>query len=144
MSLETVVVGVDDSPGSCAAVEWAVELASLTGSTVLAVHAFEPLDHLDQVGPGTDFAAVREDITQRATHEWCGRLAETGSPFEVVVKEGRPADVLISVARERNADLIVVGARRMGWLRTLTLGSTSHRVLYEAQRPVTVIHPPEA
>ena len=140
MSLERIVVGIDDSPGSCAAVRWVVELATALGATVFAVHAFEPLGHLGEVHPGTGFADVRDAIVQRVQHEWCAPLSEASVAVEAVVMEGRPADVLIAAAREVDADLIVVGARRMGWLRELTLGSTSHRVLHEAHRPVTVIH----
>jgi nucleotide-binding universal stress UspA family protein len=140
VSLQKIVVGIDDSPGSCAAVEWVVELAAALGAIVIAVHAFEPLGHLDEVEPGTAFADVRDLIEQRLRTEWCRPLSEAQVDVETVIKEGRPADVIIAVAREVDADLIVLGARRMGWLRELTLGSTSHRVLYEAHRPVTVIH----
>jgi nucleotide-binding universal stress UspA family protein len=140
MSVELIVVGLDNSPGSCTAVRWAAELAGALGARVIAVHAFEPLDHLDEIKPGTDFAAVREDIEEQLRADWCRPLAEVDVEVETVIKEGRPADVILAVAREVNADLIVLGARRMGWLRELTLGSTSHRVLHEANRPVTIIH----
>lgn len=143
MIVERIVVGIDDSPGSCAAVQWVVDLAAALGATVFAVHAFEPLGHLDEIGPGTDFAAVRDLIEHRLRTEWCRPLSEAHVNFETVTKEGRPADVILAVAKEIDADLIVVGARRMGWLRELTLGSTSHRVLHEAHRPVTIIHWPD-
>ena len=140
MSVRRIVVGVDDSPGSCSALEWVVELAVALGATVIAVHAFEPLDHLDEVQPGIDFTDVRNAIEDRLRNEWCRPLSESTVDMQAVVREGRPADVIVAVAREVDADLIVVGARRLGWLRELTLGSPSHRVLHEAQRPVTVIH----
>ena len=140
MSVELIVVGVDNSPGSCTAVRWAGDLAAHLGATVVAVHAFEPLDHLDKVEPGTDFAAIRDAIEGDLRNEWCAPLTRTDVQMETVIKEGRPADVVLAVAREIDADLIVLGARRMGWLRELTLGSTSQRVLHEANRPVTIIH----
>ncbi len=110
---------------------------------MIAVHAFEPLGHLDEIKPGTDFAGVRDITEQRLRTDWCRPLSEAHVEFETVMKEGRPADVILAVARETDADLIVLGARRMGWLREMTLGSTSHRVLHEAHRPVTIIHPPD-
>jgi nucleotide-binding universal stress UspA family protein len=140
VSLQKIVVGIDDSPGSCAAVSWVVDLATALGASVVAVHAFEPLGHLQEIEPGTGFTDVRETIAGRLRDEWCQPLTDAEVNVEMILKEGRPADVIIAVAREIDADLIVVGARRMGWLRELTLGSTSHRVLHEAQRPVTVIH----
>lgn len=143
MTVQKIVVGMDDSPGSCAAVRWVVDLASALDARVLAVHAFEPLSHLEEIEPGTDFATVRDQIEQRLRNNWCRPFTEGNVEVEVIIKEGRPADVIIDVAREVDADLIVVGARRLGWVRELTLGSTSHRVLHEAHRPVTIIHSPD-
>ena len=143
MKLELILVGLDDSAGSCAAAAWAAGLAARVGAKVLAVHAYEPLGHLDEVHPGVDFAEIRDRIRTRAGAEWCDPFTAAGVPFEFDVEEGRPADVLIDVARRVDADLIVVGARRLGLVRTITLGSTSHKVIQEARRPVTVIHPPD-
>jgi len=143
MSVELIVVGIDDSPGSCAAAGWAADLAAALGARVIAVHAFEPLGHLDAVGPDADFTEVEASIRVRLEGEWCRNLMESGVDLEIEIKHGRPADVLIDLARQVDADLIVVGARRMGWFQTLALGSTSQRVLHEARRPVTVIHPPD-
>lgn len=144
MSLQSILVGVDDSPGSCAAVEWVVELAAALDATVVAAHAFEPLGHLEEIEPGTAFADIRDAIEQKLRSEWCRPLIDAGVRVETVVKEGRPADVIIAVAREIEVDLIVLGARRMGRIREFTLGSTSQRVIHEARRPVTVLHAPDA
>ena len=143
MSIETIVVGLDDSAGSCAAATWGADLARQVGARVIAVHASEPLDHLDEVQLGLDFTEIRQRISARLGRDWCDPFTEAGVPFEIEIEEGRPADVLIDVARRVDADLIVVGARRMGLVRTLALGSTSHKVIHEARRPVTVIHPPD-
>jgi nucleotide-binding universal stress UspA family protein len=138
--MNLIVVGADESPGSCRAVLWAADLAVRLGAAIIAVHAFEPLDHLAEVQPDTDLTDVRDSIHEQLVHEWCGGLATAGVDFEAVIEEGRPADVLVAVARDRDAGLIVLGARRMGWLKALALGSTSHRVLHEAQCPVVIVH----
>jgi nucleotide-binding universal stress UspA family protein len=143
VSVDLIVVGLDDSPGSCAAVRWTADLAAQLGARVVAVHAYEPLGHLDEIEPGTDFAEVREHVRQKAISEWCDPFIADHVSHEIRVEEGRPADVILDVAREVDADLIVLGARRLGLVRTLTLGSTSHKVIHEARRPVTVLHPPE-
>lgn len=141
MSLERIVVGIDDSPGSCAAVDFAVELAAGLGATLIAVHAYEPLAHVTEIEPGHDLVAVRNEVAAKARREWCHPLETAGVTFETRIEEGRPADVLLDVAREVGAGLIVVGARRMGLVRTLALGSTSHRLIRDADCPVTVVHP---
>jgi nucleotide-binding universal stress UspA family protein len=143
MSIEVILVGIDESPGSQAAAAWAAELAVQLGARIVAVHAFEPLDHLDDIGPGTDFVDVRDDITGQMEETWCHAFRDSDVPCQIRIEEGRPAEVLIGAAREVEADLIVVGARRMGTVEALTMGSTSDQVIREALRPVVVIHPPE-
>lgn len=140
MAVQHIVVGIDDSEGSKEAVRWAAELAAQLHAKVTCVHAFEPLAHLEELKPGVDFSVVRERLEAMITHRWSLPLIEMGVDLEIVVHEGLPADVLVGRANELSADLIVVGARRMGWLKELVLGSTSHRVLHEAQQPVVVIH----
>jgi nucleotide-binding universal stress UspA family protein len=141
MAVQHIIVGIDDSQGSEEAVRWAAELAGQLHARVTCVHAFEPLAHLDELEPGVDLAAIRERLATLVTSRWSLPLIEMGVDLEIEVHEGLPADVLVKRAVEVNADLIVVGARRLGWLKELVLGSTSHRVLHEAKQPVVVIHP---
>jgi nucleotide-binding universal stress UspA family protein len=143
MAIDHIIVGIDDSSGSEQAVRWAAELAVQLGVKVTCIHAFEPLGHLDELEPGVDFADVRDRLTSLVTTRWSLPLIESRADLDIVVREGLPADVIVQAAEDLEADLIVVGARRMGWFKELVLGSTSHRVLHEARRPVVVIHPPQ-
>jgi nucleotide-binding universal stress UspA family protein len=143
MSIDLIVVGIGESPGSQAAARWAGEAAAQLGARIVAVHAYEPLDHLDDIGPGVDFADVREDVAALMEQVWCQTFRASDVPFEMRLAEGRPAAVLMDVAREVDADLIVVGTRRMGAVAALAMGSTADEIMREALRPVVVIHPPE-
>ena len=58
--------------------------------------------------------------------------------YELEAVEGDPAEVLASTAREHDADEIAIGSRGFGKLRA-ALGSVSHDVLHEADRPVLVV-----
>ena len=53
--------------------------------------------------------------------------------------EGNPAETIIKVARSRNTDLIIMGARGLGKLSGLLLGSTSQKVLALAPCPVLIV-----
>jgi nucleotide-binding universal stress UspA family protein len=55
------------------------------------------------------------------------------------VKVGRPADVILSVANSEQADLIVMGARGLGPVQEILLGSVSHRVITQAPCPTLVV-----
>mgnify|MGYP005613907725 CR=1 FL=1 len=53
---------------------------------------------------------------------------------------GSPAEVIVSMAEEQKADLIVMGSRGLGALSGAALGSLSHRVIGETRRPVLIVH----
>lgn len=61
---------------------------------------------------------------------------------KVSVAEGVPAEAILAAARRHDSDVIVVGARGLGPVRRLLLGSVSDRVLREARRPVLVARRP--
>ncbi len=143
MSIERIVVGIDDSPGSAEAIRWTAQLAADLDAAVTCVHAFEPLRHLGELEPGTDLHRLRDEVTAMVHDVWSRPLTDHGVGFEVRVEDGLPADTIIAIARELEADLIVVGGRRLGLIAELALGSTTRKVLHEARRPVVVIHPPE-
>lgn len=142
MSLDRVLLAIDGSPGSAAAAAWTAELATATRAKVYVVHAYRPLDHLEELDPGHGLADIRSDIHEVLEREWCAPLREADVAFDVRIIDGDPADVILDAAGDIDADLIVMGARRQGRVRALALGSTSQRVIHESERPVTVLHPP--
>jgi len=139
MQIRTIVVGVDDSPGSRRALEWAAELAVSLASRVVAVHVFEPLAHVAELAPGVDLRALRERVAQQIAQDLCRPLSERGIEHTARTLEGEPAAVLLDVAEKEGADLIVVGARRMGLLKSLALGSTSRKLTHSTSRPVVIV-----
>lgn len=75
---------------------------------------------------------------RRVLDEAKGALpADTAADFRLV--EGPPARALVELARELDADEIAVGSRGFGALRAAALGSTSHALLHETDRPVLVV-----
>jgi nucleotide-binding universal stress UspA family protein len=134
-----IVVGVDGSAPSMAALRWAIHQAKLTGSSVDAVIAW----HLPAgygMAPMADRAAV--DFEGEAKQILVAALNEvSGTEPEVLVRpsvvEGHTADVLVRAARE--ADLLVVGSRGHGELTSALLGSVSHFCVHHASCPVLVI-----
>jgi nucleotide-binding universal stress UspA family protein len=134
-----IVVGYDGSEPSRAAVSLAARRAGGSGK-VFVVHAYDlPPDFLG-------FPNYQEMLSRRKDH---GRalldaLPLTGddelldTEYETELLGGPPAQAIAEVARVRDADEIVVGARGLGRVRAL-LGSVSHELLHIADRPVVVI-----
>ena len=72
-------------------------------------------------------------------------LREAGVPYEIEVASGDPAHTLIDILENFGCDMVVMGARGRGTLRSALLGSVSHEVLHAAPVPVLIVKlPPEA
>lgn len=140
MSVRTILVGVDDSPGSLAALRWAADLAGPLQASLVLLHVYEPLAHVGELQPGLDLRALRERTEASLQAVCAAQLQGRGVEHRLMVREGLPLDVLVDVADELSADLIVVGARRLGRVEALLLGSTSSRLAQRTRRPVVVLH----
>ncbi len=138
--MERIVVGVDGSPNSIAALQWAVEEARLRGATVEAVQAF----HVPYAG-GTavmplmlDPAEFREataaELAKSVAAVDASGLVAPISQFPV---EGASSTVLVEAGR--GSTMIVVGARGHGGLTGMLIGSVSRQVTEHATVPVVVV-----
>lgn len=135
-----IVVGIDGSPGSTAALRWAAEEAELHGATLKVVMAWGMLDqHLrppDQpFDPHYNHDTAAADLHAFVTDTIGEPRAETTEFCAVCDLPGR---ALLDAAA--SADLLVVGARGLGGFKGLLLGSVSHHCLQHANGPVAVIH----
>ena len=83
--------------------------------------------------------ATREiEEANEMADEMVKRLADQGIVAEKDVLEGPAADALLSVAKVRNVELIVVGSRGLNPVQELLLGSTSEKVVRHAHVPVLI------
>jgi nucleotide-binding universal stress UspA family protein len=138
VKLDRIIVGVDGSTNSMAAVEWATGAAEITGAEVVAVHAFGLLEHLlgpERATPQTQ----RDEIRNRFETDWCAPLNRAGVECRRQLRDGSPVEVLLAVAEDEDADLIVLGSRGLGVYPEVLLGSTSTQVAQNATRPVTIV-----
>jgi len=126
---QNIVVGTDGSETAVLAVGHATELAKLTGATLHVVTAYK----LEQVDIGT--AAKSEALCKRAAAE----AVEGGVKVETVARPGDPADVLISVAEEVGADLLVLGNRGMTGARRFVLGSVPNTVSHHCPCSLLIV-----
>jgi nucleotide-binding universal stress UspA family protein len=131
-----VVVGYDGSPTSNEALSYAAGRAG-GGGRIVAVYAYQPTP--DWLGSPNYQRAL--DVHQGQGRELLSSLEERsdlGVELTTSLLEGPPARAIVAAADARDADEIVVGSRGFGAVRGL-LGSVSHAVLHEADRPVVVI-----
>lgn len=136
----TVVVGVDNSPASRAALELAAQEARWRQAPLVAVSAFEP--PLGTAVGGYPAAAMHTEGERKATAESELRAAvdETlggqGIQADLRVSAGLAGRVIIETARQTNAQLVVLAAHPA---RSVLPGTVSQYVLLKARCPVTIV-----
>jgi nucleotide-binding universal stress UspA family protein len=141
-----VVVGVDGSAGSRAALVHALEDAARRGAAVEVVTAFEHPEYWapHYVPPVITIEELREDVrrdietvVQEITGEFADRV-EALPPVTVHPVPGGAAHALLRAAE--GADLLVVGSRGRGGFAGVLLGSVGLLCVLHAPCPVTVVH----
>jgi len=137
--VDHIVLGVDGSPGSLAAVAWCCELAARTKASVQVVHAHQPGA---RAGTSTDPADWRDEA-ERHCREWAGPLQVLGHLGSVVVVDDDPARAIHGRADDADADLVVIGSRGTGGFHGLRLGSVALKLLHHATRPTVIVPPPQ-
>ena len=139
-----VVVGVDGSAGAREALVWAMAEATRWDAPLRVVSAF-PVEvywadpHLlDQQG----IDAVRDDTDARVralVDEVASGVADRPAAMDVAVRPGPATRQLLAAAED--ADLLVVGSRGRGSVRSTLLGSVALHTVTHARCPVVVVHP---
>ena len=134
-----IVVGVDGSPESLRALEWAVAEARLRQGQVHVVTAWQ---HPAMVvgDDDHDWDPPRYEARARRLPDEALRSVHAG-PEDITgeVVPGQPAAVLLEASTE--ADLLVVGSHGYGGFTGLLLGSVSNQVVHHARCPVLVVKP---
>ena len=139
---ELVVVGVDGSDESVAALRWAARYATATGARVRALLAWHYPGAVG--GPPIEKApeAIHEQTDAQMQETLDAAIAKAGQEAAGVEKHtayGHPAQALIEASNE--ADLLVVGRHGHGAFSGMLLGSVSIHCVTGAHCPVVVIRP---
>ena len=144
-----IVVGVDGSQGSRAALEWAIQEAQVRVSSVhiLVAWQYPQATSASAWGLGMDPSLDVQEAVAAASAEAANRLGlkasahgDVETTWEAI--EGNPARALIAASED--ADLLVVGSRGHGAFVGALLGSVSHHVVAHALCPVVVVPTPPA
>ena len=139
------MVGTDGSETAQEAVAAAVGLARLTGARLELVSAYEPVSserlraEARQVPADLQWMVNPREDVDATLSEAAERVAEAGVESRSWAREGDPADSILDVAEEKNADLIVVGNKGMTGAKRFLLGSVPNKVSHHAPCSVMII-----
>jgi nucleotide-binding universal stress UspA family protein len=139
--MKTIVVGTDGSETASQALRQAADLAKSTGAKLHIVSAYSPASGIKvegapdraswMVGPDTQVDSVLDEAA--------GSLHAQGIEAERHARKGDPADALLNVAAEHDADLIVVGNKGMTGAKRFLLGSVPDKISHHAPCSVLIV-----
>ncbi len=139
LEMRRIVVGVDGSPSSDAAVQWAIDEAHLSGADVSMVHGWT-YPYSWHSADGLLHDAMKRDAEEQLRASALVADAALRADAVSILPElvpMAPANALMKVAAD--ADLLVVGSRGRGGFAAMLLGSVSRTVVQHATCPVAVI-----
>ena len=142
-----ILLPVDGSAAALDAVRYAIRLAGdgLQMSVVLA-NVQEPM-HLYEMLLARSAEVIEQASADAGAHALQpaeALLRNAGLQFESEVAAGDPAHTLIDILERFGCDMVVMGARGTGTLRSAMLGSVSHEMLHAAPVPVLIVRPDAA
>ena len=138
-----VVVGIDNSSSSEAAIGFAFEAAAAREAPLLAMHAYADRVADPLIGNLIDWDLMADEETRRLNarlERWVEKFPDV--PVRPVPAHGRAVHQLITLSE--TAQLVVVGSRGHGQLTGLVLGSVSNALMHKAACPVAIVRPDTA
>ncbi|MBE0543047.1 MAG: universal stress protein [Verrucomicrobia bacterium] len=141
LKLRTILVPVDFSERSRAALNYAVTLAQDFGGSLMVLHVLDPLlaaGRLDSARLRQLKSSSRDEAAKQLRALSC-ELVKSGVRTELLLRNGPATDIIVAFAIARKADLIIMGSQGRTGLRRLLIGSVAERVVRHAHCPVLVV-----
>ena len=143
-----ILVPTDGSENARKAGEYAISLAELTGADILILNVIDT-DYLDTILQ-TDVKEsvdeeLREDVKktverfeEKIRENKCNGKCKNVN-FQILIKEGKPSDIILKTTDEQNIDQIIIGKSGKNGLEKFLLGKTTEKVVKQSKVPVNVI-----
>lgn len=141
---KTILCPLEFSDASTRALEYALTLAGETGARLILLHAVEMLVDASQLAEVASFSVteyqrhLEEDARARLTSA-VPEEARTWCTPEVRVVSGKAYHVILDIAEQEHAEIIVMGVHGTGALHRRLFGSTTHHVIRHARCPVLTL-----
>ncbi|WP_018656455.1 universal stress protein [Actinomadura flavalba] len=141
-----ILVGTDGSDSSLRAVDRAAQIAAATGATLLLASAYSPMptrerlsaaDRLGDLAYKVQGSTPAEDALRSARDR---AVAAGAKDIEEVAVEGDAVDVISSVAKDRDVDMVVVGNRGLNSLAGRILGSVPANLSHRSPCDILIVH----
>lgn len=149
ISLSRILAPTDFSPGATKALHWAVAVKTAFHAELVVLHVVD-LDALAYIGgdptlggpsqlvPAELLEQIRADAEQALS-----RITESFPGIQPMVREGSPREIILQVAQELGANLIVMGTHGRSGMARVAFGSVADHVSRHSKVPVLTVREPE-
>ncbi len=143
MQIKTILFPTDFSNGARAAMDHVVSLARDYQARLILLYVIQDISIAEWYIPSSlSVADLIEDMQKSAWHEmekWGAEISPKVKGIEKMVVRGVPFVEIIKTAREKNADLIVIGTHGRTGIDHMLFGSTAEKVVRKAPCPVLTV-----
>ena len=170
VEVKNILYATDLSENARYAFAYAVSLANLYGAKITFLHVLPEVpqkldttvvgyissDRWEEIkeqhyqearksltGKRSDRYAIQEVLSQFSADTMQGAEGSSFETDDIIVNRGNPVEQILSIADEKNCDLIVMGTHGHKSLADAMMGSTARRVLRRSRKPVLVVRLPE-
>ena len=136
-----ILVGMDGSENAYKALDSAIGLAEKMSSELVVlyvIHVPTSVSEYDTFEASDVYSSLERD-GDKVLEDCESRAKQHNVRVKTIVASGDPAQQIIETAKTEGADLIVVGSRGLGTVRSLVLGSVSNKIVHYAKEAVLVI-----
>ena len=143
-----ILLPTDGSKNAERAGEYAISLADLSGADIIVLNVIDTY-YLNAITQPDVRESVDEELrasVKKAIERFEEKIEENkcngtcqNVNFKILIKEGKPADVILKTIDEEEIDQVIIGKSGKHGLERFLLGNTTERVLKEAKIPVNVI-----
>lgn len=141
MEIGKIMVPLDGSEESAKAFVLGLDMAKRYHSKLVLVHVVDMNEKMTALDRVTMSGYVPTEIMEegyKLLSEFA-RQVPTDIPLDTVVRIGAPPQTLLAIEEELGADLIVMGSRGLGAVRSIVMGSVSQYILHHARVMVTIV-----
>lgn len=132
-----ILTATDGSKYSKKAVREALAMAKAAGCPLVIVSAVDVTDEFETMAPGLEDQMIAKAV--RHVEAVKKQAQQQGVRVDAIVRTGEAYEVIVTLAREKKADIIVLGSHGRTGLSRLLMGSVTSRVIGHAPCPVLVV-----
>ena len=140
-----IMVATDGSQTSIRTAELAVDLARLSGGSIIAIYVVDiyRLAHLPGYAAFPSLSSRLMELMQRegelAISEVENMACDAGVPFSSIIAEGDPSQEIVKRSHKSGADLLVLGRIGRSDLEKILLGCVAEKVVRHSKIPVLIV-----